>query len=231
MGLKRWFLAAGAAGALALVGCMTSPSAYSPYSRERGYSTVSGRIANNTMGPDGRVDGFVLDNGTRVHVSPDLAMRISPIAAMGQRVEVRGWETRDGAGARTFEASELKNLDTNQTVTVSTAPAQPLAPAYGGSGSMTTAQGRVTSLGWIAGGQVNGLTLDNGQQIRFAPVPAGEIRAFAAPGQQVQVNGWQTSDPGGTRFIQANQLTNLQTRESLPLSGTTPAPVVPQPNF
>lgn len=95
-------------------------------------------------------------------------------------------------------------------------------------GSRTSISGVVRSFTYGPGG-LDGLILDRGVVIHFAPEYANQASALAPIGSTVSASGWLHNGPAGDRVFDADSITNQRTRSSMNLVNAGPPPPPPGP--
>jgi hypothetical protein len=137
-----------------------------------------GIIARYTLTPRGEVDGFLLRDGTQVHVPPHLSTQLVYTARPGDAVTVRGLRalgvpmvaavsvTNDVGGAPVVDAGGPRGSDRRMVV-----------------------QGRVQFPLRGPRGEINGAMLEDGTTLRLPPREAERFAELLQPGQVVAANG------------------------------------------
>jgi hypothetical protein len=74
------------------------------------------RVASFLSNGSGKTKGLVLDNGIEVRFSPDESSRVSLIIGIGSPVEVHGWTRPGPMNEMRFDASAIKNCESNRIV-------------------------------------------------------------------------------------------------------------------
>ena len=159
-----------------------------------------GTVRFFTMTPRGDVDGFVLADGTQVHVPPHLSTQLVAAVRLGDAVTVHGLRA---AAAPMLAAMSVTGEASGQTV-VDTGPPGgpgrgpggrpdrgPGAPHPGGPGPAGMRPPPPPPGGTAAGprGEVNGAMLEDGTVLRMPPPEAARLTATLAPGQTVVAQG------------------------------------------
>lgn len=174
------------------------------------------------MTPRGDLDGFLLADGTQVHVPPStqLAAAVRP----GGQVAVRGYRS---ATASLIVAVAVTNSMTNQMVTdrgpppPGFRPPPPSPPGVPAPGTQQTfLNGSVQTPLYGPAGDLNGAVLEDGTIIRLPSPMAAQSANLLEPGQTITVQGWILSTAYG-RVIDA------QTIGPAPTPPTTIAPPPP----
>jgi hypothetical protein len=138
-----------------------------------------GKVAQYTLTPRGGVDGFILDDGSQVQISPHLAPQIVFIAKPGDNVTIHGVKASSGslilalsvandAGGPTLVAEQPHHRDHKGVV----------------------AQGRIKLQLRNRRDEVDGVLLEDGTEIRLWPREAERIAPQLAPGQTIYARGF-----------------------------------------
>lgn len=83
-------------------------------------TTTMGVVSHHTQDADGKLDGFVLDQGAVVHFVPQPDAQIGLLAPVGANVKVIGLPFSDTTGEKRLEAETIMNVDTNASLKLST---------------------------------------------------------------------------------------------------------------
>lgn len=75
---------------------------------------IRGRVAGFLSNSSGQSTGFVLDNGIEVHFPPHESSRVSPVVEVGSPVEIHGWARPGPAHEMRFDATAIKNCESNR---------------------------------------------------------------------------------------------------------------------
>ncbi len=159
-----------------------------------------GTVRFFTMTPRGDVDGFVLADGTQVHVPPHLSTQLVAAVRIGDAVTVRGLR----AAAIPMVAAMSVTGDANGQTVVDMGPSSrpgrgpgekrghgPGAPAATGRAGAPSSEvsGKVMLLLHGSRGEANGAMLEDGTVLRLPPPEATRLVALLAPGQTVVAQG------------------------------------------
>lgn len=82
-------------------------------------TTTMGEVSRHTLDADGKLDGFVLDQGAVVHFTPQPDAQIALLAPVGANVKVIGLPLSDTTGEKRLEAETITNVDTNASLKLS----------------------------------------------------------------------------------------------------------------
>lgn len=173
-----------------------------------------GTVRYFTLTPRGDVDGFILADGTQVHVPPHLSTQLVAAVRLGDAVTVRGLRA---AAVPMIAAMSVTGDASGQTV-VDTGPpggpgrgprdapdrgpggpppggrgpagmAPPPPPAGPASGPPSEVSGKVLAVLHGPRGEANGAILEEGTVLRLPPPEAARLTAMLAPGQTVVAQG------------------------------------------
>lgn len=171
------------------------PPGPGPDAEVAGSITLSSRVQQWLLNPNGEVDGLLLADGTQVAFPPHLSAVVLQAMKPGDAVQVIGWRT---PGAPVLRAA---SLNANGRSVVDQPPAQgslPPAPRDPGALTAMSASGRVARPLYTGRGDVNGVLLDNGSIVRFPPHVGAELAATLQPGSTLHAKGWGSRSPMGT---------------------------------
>ncbi len=165
-----------------------------------GLPEIRGIVQRFTLAPKGELDGFVLTDGTAVHMPPHLSAQLAAAIRQGDPVLIHGYRL---STVPLIVAVEATDTATNQTVIdqgppppgFAPPPPPPGMPAPGA--QPATINGRVQTLLYGPAGDLNGAVLEDGTIIRLAPPAAFQGASLLAPGRTVSVQGWALSTAYG----------------------------------
>ncbi len=159
-----------------------------------------GTVRFFTLTPRGEVDGFVLADGTEVHLPPHLSAQLAAAVKVGDAVTVRGLR----AAAVPMVAAMSVTGDANGQSVVDTGPegrggpgpdrgpgAPPalVGPAVVGPAVIGEVSGKVLIALHGPRGELNGAMLEDGTALRLPPPEATRLAAMLQPGQAVVAQG------------------------------------------
>jgi len=152
-----------------------------------------GTVQRFTLTPRGELDGFLLTDGTEVHLPPHLSDQLATAVRPGDPVSVRGYRS---PAAPLVVATAVTDNSTNQTVVDQGPPPPgvrppPLPPGVPSPGAQQISlNGRVQTSLYGPAGDLNGAVLYDGTIVRVPPHEAYRFASLLAPGQMVSVQGW-----------------------------------------
>ncbi len=175
----------------------------------QGSPSVVGQVQLYLLNPDGEVDGFLLSDGTEVKFPPHLAATLTAMVRPGSSVSVVGFFGNPTAYGRAVPALSVTNTATGQTV-VDQPPASPPPPPY----LRRLARSPLTVSGTVARflvnppGDVDGLLLTSGEQVRFPPHNGVRVVTLLGgrAGSSITANGYGTRNAFGS-VVEADSLT------------------------
>jgi len=175
---------------------------------------IRGTLKYFTLTPRGDVDGFVLADGTQVHVPPHLSTQLVAAVRLGDAVTVHGLRA---AALPMVAAMSVTDDASGQTVVDMGPPGGPgrgprggpdrgpgapppggpgpagmaLPPPPGGpaAGPPSEVSGKVLTVLHGPRGEVNGAMLEDGTVLRMPPPEAARLATMLAPGQMVVARG------------------------------------------
>ena len=181
-----------------------------------------GIVQRFTLTPRGDLDGFVLTDGTDVHLPPHLSTQLAAAVRPGDSVSVRGYRS---ATVPLVVAADVTDPATNQTVADQGPPPPgfgppPLPPGVPAPGAQQTSlTGRVETSLYGTAGDLNGAVLEDGTIVRVSPPTACQLTNILVPGQPVAVQGWGLNTSYG-RVVDA---------QAIGLASGQPTPAAPPP--
>jgi hypothetical protein len=198
-----------------------------------GAATLEGLVRGFSLGPQGAVTGLLLDDGTEVHVSHAIAMKLVQDVKPGDSVHVQGWRT---VTPGVVTATAVTDARTGGALVD---PAAPAPPRMSGQGEQprplglpppgaaeTTLKGRVLRPLHAADGRTDGALLGDGMQLRLPPDAAGPVARLLQPGEYVAVQGYAMHTPYGQ--VMSVQAIGGSTETLTPVApGPAPPPVAP----
>jgi len=168
-----------------------------------------GTVQRFTLTPRGDLDGFVLADGTDVHLPPHLSAQLAAAVRPGDSVSVRGYRS---ATVPLVVAAAVTDPATNQTVIdqgpppPGFGPPPPPPPGVPPPGAQQTSlNDRVQTSLYGPAGDLNGAVFNDGTIVRLPPPAADQAASLLAPGQAVSVQGWELSTAYG-RVIDAQTI-------------------------
>jgi hypothetical protein len=186
-----------------------------------------GTVQRFTLTPRGELDGFLLTDGTEVHLPPHLSDQLATAVRPGDPVSVRGYRS---PAAPLIVATTVTDTSTNQTVVDQGPPPpgvrpRPLPPGVPSPGAQQTSfNGRVQSSLHGPAGDINGAVLYDGTIVRMPPREAYQFASLLTPGQIVTVQGWALNTSYG-RVVDAQAIGPASAQMTAP----PVAPLAPPP--
>ena len=174
-------------GSAALVGAQPMPPAPAGLDLAQ-LPETRGVVARYILTPRGEVDGFLLQDGTQVHVPPHLSTQLVFAVKPGDAVAVRGLRA---LGAPMVTAVSVANAASGATVTDAGGGPR-------GAGQSMDVEGQVQATLRGARGEVNGAVLADGTILRLPPREAERFATLLQPGQTVAARGDGLTGPLGT---------------------------------
>ncbi len=153
--------------------------------------TIKGKVAQYTLTPRGDVDGFILDDGTEVNLSPRLSTQLVFAVKPGDAVTIHGLRAK---ALPLVAAMSVTNDATNATI-MSSGERREHGP--GAAQATTEATGTVKAQLHGPHGEMNGVLLADGTNVRLPPPEATKLGDKLAVGKSVYVRGIGISNPLG----------------------------------
>ncbi len=139
-----------------------------------------GKVVQYSLTPRGGVDGFILEDGSQVHIGPRLAPQIVFVAKPGDSVTIHG--VKASSGSLILALSVVNDAGGATLVAEQT--------AHFGHDRGAVAQGRIKLQLRNRRDQVDGVLLEDGTEIRLWPKEAERIAPQLAPGQTIYARGF-----------------------------------------
>ena len=157
---------------------------------------TKGNVAQYTLSPRGEVDGFLLADGTEVHINPMLSSELVFAVKPGDAVTIHGLKAKAVA---MVAAAAVTNDATGVTVTgrMGHGPHE--------RGAAIEAEGVVKAALHEPRGEVNGVLLEDGTVVRMPASEATRLAAQLAVGQKLYVRGMGVASPLG-KVVLARQI-------------------------
>jgi hypothetical protein len=186
-------------GASAFAQPAAQPPAPRPWSQaqaEAAAPTLTGRLQQWLVNPNGEVDGFLLADGTQVTFPPHLGAELLQAAKPGDSVQVSGWRTPGLPVLRaTSVAAGGRSVQDQPPAPGARGPRELREP-----GALTAmgASGRVVRVLYSGRGDANGVLLDGGSIVRFPPHVGAVLMPWLQPGSTVHARGWGSRSAQGS---------------------------------
>lgn len=180
--------------------------------------SVTGTVQQYLLTPHGEVDGVLLKDGTVVRFPPHLGTALAGIAKPGDDVAVVGFLGPTTPHGRAIKAFTITNEKTGQSVVDHPPSTPPLPPNMRGlAHKPLTVRGAVAHLLVNDKGDVDGLILVGGEQVKFPPPNGPVVAKMLEEGKKtVEASGNGTTNTFGT-VVDAMSLS--MDGQELPLSG------------
>lgn len=155
--------------------------------------TVRGTVARLLPNPRGDIDGLLLQDGTQVPLPPHLTEDLKAIVHPGDVVDVEGARR---LGIPLVAATRVTNVATRASIVDRPPPprlgqpGRPRVPGREPELQALSAQGRVQRLLYDRRGEINGVMLDSGTIVRFAPHAIEKPDALLQPGNVLRASGY-----------------------------------------
>jgi hypothetical protein len=180
--------------------------------------SVTGTVQQYLLTPHGEVDGVLLKDGTVVRFPPHLGTALAGIAKPGDEVAVVGLLGPTTPHGRAIKALTITNEKTGQSLVDHPPSTPPLPPDMRGlTHKPLTVRGAVARLLVNDKGDVDGLILVGGEQVKFPPPNGPVVAKMLEEGKKtVEASGNGTTNTFGT-VVDAMSLS--MDGQAVPLSG------------
>jgi hypothetical protein len=151
--------------------------------------------------PHGEVEGLLLTDGTVVRFPPHLSAALASTVKPGDAVTVAGFLASATAQGQAVKALTITNTTTGQTVVDQPPASRPLPPELRGvTLTPLTVRGTTARLLMNDHGDVDGLILSSGEEVKFRPYNGATVVMMLGqqPGAMVQASGYGTRNAFGT---------------------------------
>jgi hypothetical protein len=177
---------------------------------EQSMSKLAGRVKELTKSPRGAVDGFILENDSQIHFPPHLGDRVAKAVTEGDRVEITGRFVALPNGEQVFEATQI--VGRGGTINIDNEPPRPgrLPPAGPrgrrmGDEPMTKA-GTFREFVTNPHGDVDGLLLSDGTEVKVPPHQGSELMSVVKEGDEIRIEGRRHETPHGEIHLHADRI-------------------------
>ena len=180
--------------------------------------SVTGTVQQYLLTPHGEVDGVLLKDGTVVRFPPHLGTALAGIAKPGDEVAVVGFLGPTTPHGRAIKALTITNEKTGQSLVDHPPSTPPLPPNMRGlAHKPLTVRGAVAHLLVNDKGDVDGLILVGGEQVKFPPPNGPVVAKMLEEGKKtVEASGNGTTNAFGS-VVDAMSLS--MDGQAVPLSG------------
>ncbi len=174
-------------------------------------AVVRGIVVRFTIAPKGETHGLILDNGTEVRWPPHLGAKVTRLLARHDKVRVTGWTHIGKKGDRHFKAMSIVNLNTNKSLDIG-------SEAFGQAGGSMTVRGVVARFTRAPKGEVHGLVLDDGTELRWPPWLQKRVCGVVRQGDKLRASGWVEMGKKGDRHVHTCTIADLTTGQVIDLT-------------
>lgn len=174
---------------------------------------ANGTIKHLLMNPAGKVDGFIMSDGTQVSCPPHMSEKVLKTVSPNDRVNVQGVREND----RVLRATKITNTATNRFVDIApiTPPASEAAvpmrkdirPPRTAGMKQLNAQGTIQSQIFGKEGELNGVILSDRSIVRFGPKVLEKSKAQFEVGKGLKASGYGTNNSYG-KSLEATSISN-----------------------
>ena len=171
--------------------------------------SVSGTVQQYLLTPHGEVEGLLLSDGTVVKFPPHLGAALASNVKPGDTVTALGFFGPVTPQGRAVKSLTITNTVTGRTVVDQPPTSRPLPPEQRGLTRVPlTVGGTVAHVLVNDHGDVDGLILSTGEQVKFRPPNGATVVMLLGqqPGVTVQASGYGTRNAFGT-VVDADALT------------------------
>ncbi len=168
------------------------------------YSNFTGNVESYLLNLEGLADGLLLDNGIQVKFPPHLSDLLVEIAQIGSQVSIQGIPGVPTNFGQEVKAYSIINIETEEKV-IEQPPLQGKSPSGYREYNSLTATGNVEQ--WLVGrrGEIKGMILSSGTQVKFPPHVGERLAFMAQDNAEIEVEGFGVENDYG-RVIEASLL-------------------------
>ncbi len=148
-------------------------------------AAVRGKVDRFTLSAEGQPDGFIMEDGTEVHLHAYLAPKLEAAVRRGEPVTVRGYRA---PGMPFFSASSVISEVNHRVVSDTGDPGAP-ASRLAATGPSISFEGTIARPIHRSDGAVTGAFLGNGVEVRMPDGVSADWPNLFKPGQYLAVTG------------------------------------------
>lgn len=171
---------------------------------------VSGRVKSFLKNDRGDTDGLAMENGATVHFPPHMSDAITKLVQIGDRIEVRGHEQTRRGGETVFEAERIgkgaQSVEIEPPRPHRGGPRPPRGPGPRESEEAMTVTATVREILSNRHGDVDGLLLSDGTEVKVPPHQGDALQELAKVGSEVRVEGRRHETPHGDIHLHADRV-------------------------
>ena len=167
---------------------------------------VSGKVQEILKNDHGDVDGLSLEDGVTIHFPPHTGVSVTRMVVVGDRIEVRGHKHTRPKGDVVLEAERIVNGDESLDIE---RPQPPRRPKHGPGhehDKPMNATGTVQAFVSNRHGDVDGLRLSDGTEVKLPPHLGDELQALTKIGEKVRIEGRRHETPEGDVHLHADRI-------------------------
>ncbi len=157
------------------------------------------------------VDGIALEGGKEVHFPPHVWADLESLIKVGEKVKVKGRTEVRPRGEKVFVATQICSGDK----TVEIKPPSPSPRHEQDREQAMQAEGKVRQYAKNPHGDVDGLILEDGTEVKLPPHQSQELTALVKKGDAVKVEGNRHVTPRGEIHLHATTITAVDSGKTL----------------
>jgi hypothetical protein len=188
--------------------------------------TVDGRVKTILRNDRDDIDGLSLEDGKEIHFPPHLGESVTRLVQVGDNIKVTGNQETRPRGEVVFEASLIEKGTTSMKIERPEPPRGPKPPHRRGPGAgprdreeAMNATGAVKEFATNRRGDVDGLFLADGTEVKLPPHQGRELQALVQVGQEVRIEGRRHVTPHGDVHLHADRITAVASGASIERDG------------
>lgn len=172
--------------------------------------TLEGKVESFRKNPHGDVDGLTLDGGEEVRFPPHRAAEVQKAVGEKDAVRVEARRHVGPKGDEHWRADRIVNVKSEKEVVVEVPP------------KSVALKGAVESFRKNPHGDVDGLVLVGGQEVRFPPHVGVKVAEAVRKGDEVRIDAEEKTSPRGEPELRGMALVLAKGGDEIDLSAPPP---------
>lgn len=170
--------------------------------------TVAGRVKTFVKNDHDDIDGITLENGSSIHFPPHMSDAVTKLVQVGDLIEVHGHDKTLKHGEKVFEAERIgkdrESVEIKPPRPPRGGPRGPKGPRE--SEEPMTVTATVREFHSNRHGDVDGLILSDGTEVKVPPHQGADLQEVAKVGSEVRVEGRRHQTPHGDIHLHADRV-------------------------
>ncbi|PSF37883.1 hypothetical protein C7H19_07850 [Aphanothece hegewaldii CCALA 016] len=167
---------------------------------------MEGKVEQYLLNREGMVEGVLLSNGTQVKFPPHMSSSLVNTVKPGDTVMIMGQAGMSSSFGQEVRAYSITNSATKRSVVDQPPTTPPTMSSMSMNSSTMSVEG--TAKHWLVGqgGEINGIILSNGAQVKLPPQVGNQLSNLAKVGSRIQAQGMGMKNNYG-QVVEAAMLT------------------------